>query len=498
MKLFTGAQIKEIDLYTIKEEPISSADLMERASEKIFEYLVRDYLKNKKILVIAGCGNNGGDGLAVARLLCDAGYSVRVCLIKYTKNLSVDCKLNFDRISKYEKIQKYVVEHVFELNISSDEIIIDALFGTGLTRPLENLALETVNKINSSGCRVISIDIPSGLFCEDNTHNNPEGIVKATETITLQFPKISFFYPENFKYTGDWKVVSIGLHHQIILDKPSSYLFLEKTEIKQLMKKRDKFSHKGNFGHALLIAGGYGKMGAAVLASRSCLRTGTGLLTSYIPRCGYDIMQISTPESMVITDSCQEYISDLPDLSFYSAIGIGPGIGTNELTGDMLKQLILKVKVPLVIDADGLNILSVNKKWLNKLPENTILTPHPKEFDRLAGDSSDSFERCQKAGEFSKKYKVIVVIKGAFTQIHYPDGTICFNSTGNPGMATGGSGDVLTGIILGFLAQGYRSEEAVKIGVYLHGLAGDIAAGKLGEDSIIASDIIKFLPEAFI
>ena len=498
MKLFTGLQIKEIDLYTIKEEPISSLDLMERAAQNIFDLIIKKYFTDTNILIFSGCGNNGGDGLALARMLHEAGYSVRVYLVMISPSLSPDCKLNFERISKIENIQKTVVKHISEIGSFRGELIIDALFGTGLTRPLEDLALQIVQKINSSGCRVISIDVPSGLYCEDNTYNNPEGIVKATETITLQFPKLSFFFSENQKYIGEWNIVNIGLHEQAIKETNSPFLLQESSDIGHNLKKREKFSHKGNFGHALLIAGGFGKMGAAILAARSCMRSGAGLLTTYIPACGYDVIQISVPESMVVTDSCEDYISELSDLSNYSAIGIGPGIGTHEMTSDVLKRLIQTTKVPMVIDADGLNILAENKNWLKKLPNNTILTPHPKEFDRLAGVSTTSYERFIKAKEFSEKFNTILVLKGAYTQLFFPDGKVCFNSTGNPGMATGGSGDVLTGIILGFLAQGYRNEEAACLGVYLHGLSGDIALKNLGENSLIAGDIINYLPEAFM
>ncbi len=497
MKLFSSDQIKTIDKYTIKHEPISSVNLMERASQNIFSKISELCYKGSEFVVVASSGNNGGDGLAVARLLHNAGYSVRVILVQVSGKLSGDCDINFNRLTEIKKIQKDVVKHVSEINFSNREIIIDALFGSGLSRPVEKLALEIVKKINSSGCRVISIDLPSGLFCDDNSGNNPEGIVKADYTLSLQFPKISFFFSENYKYTGEWFVLPIGLHPQIISEEYSPFIYLEDWEIKPLLKKREKFSHKGNFGHALIISGSYGKMGAAVLVSRACMRAGAGLLTSYIPACGYNIMQISSPESMVITDSCQKYVSELPDVAPYSAIGIGPGIGTHELTGEILKKLIESVRVPLIIDADGLNLLAANKKWLRNLPENTILTPHPKEFDRLAGESSTSFERFKRAALFSKRYKTIVVLKGAYTQIFSPDGNCFFNSTGNPGMATGGSGDVLTGIILGLLAQGYKPVNAAKIGVYIHGLSGDMAASITGQYSLTASQIVEYLPSAF-
>ncbi len=333
---------------------------------------------------------------------------------------------------------------------------------------------------------------------EDNTENIPENIVKADFTLTFQFPKISFLFAENEIYTGEWEVLPIGLHPEGIKKVSSDYLFIEQADILKLVPPRTKFSHKGTFGHALLIAGSYGKMGAAVLASRACLRSGTGLLTTHVPRLGYSVLQTAIPEAMASIDQHDSMFTEFPDLSPYSAVGIGPGLNKKQNSKKAFCELLDKISVPLVIDADGLNILSENKEWFEKLPENAILTPHPGEFRRLAGDADNSYQRLQQQIAFSKKYKVILVVKGAFTTITIPSGKVYFNSTGNPGMATAGSGDVLTGIILGLLAQRISPEDAAVLGVYVHGLAADLAVSRTSEIALIAGDIIRHLGRAFL
>ena len=363
---------------------------------------------------------------------------------------------------------------------------------------MDGLAKNIVQRINQSEAEVISIDVPSGLFGEDNSKNDLPGIIKANNTLTLQFPKLSFLFPENEQFVGYWTVLPIGLHPEAIAQTESDYHFLTKEFVSGKIKKRGKFSHKGTYGHALLVAGSYGKMGASILASRACLRSGIGLLTCHVPKVGYEIIQNSVPEAMTSIDSSEVAFSEVPDLSPYSAIGTGPGLNKKQETQQALKVLLQAKPGKLILDADALNILSENQDWYGLLPENTILTPHPKEFERLAGSSADSYERLQKQVRFSAKYKVIVVCKGAHSCITFPNGRVFFNTTGNPGMATAGSGDVLTGIILGLLAQSYSPEDATLIGVYLHGLAGDLAASETGEYSLIAGDIITHLGKAFL
>jgi hydroxyethylthiazole kinase-like uncharacterized protein yjeF len=359
------------------------------------------------------------------------------------------------------------------------------------------LAAELIRKINMSGAKIISIDIPSGLFGEDNSANNYENIVKADFTLSFQFPKLSFMFAENTHYAGNWEVLNIGLNSNIISSSFSPYVFIENTDIAPLLKTRSKFDHKGDFGHGLLVAGSLGKMGAAIMGAEAALRTGIGLITCHLPACGGIIVQSSLPESMVIIDKSENYISDIGKTDIYNAVGVGPGLGVEPDSQKALFSLLSECKKPMVIDADALNILSVNKEWLSLLPEGTILTPHPKEFERLAGKTDNSFDRLRRQVEFSKEYNCIVVLKGAHTSVTTPEGRVMFNSTGNPGMAKGGSGDVLTGIILSLLAQGYTPENAAVTGVYLHGLAGDIAANELSIESIIASDIINCIGKAF-
>jgi len=500
MKIFTTKQIAELDKYTIENEPISDIDLMERASLQISDWLVQRFSSERKMVFFAGPGNNGGDALAIARQIVGLDFICEVYLLNFGKELKGSHAMNWQRLIEQGKVKLSKIETINDFpEITDSDIIIDGLFGSGLSRPLDGLSAEIVQKINALERNVVvSIDIPSGLMGEDNTQNLPKNIIQADFTLTFQFPKISFFFAENEKFVGEWEVLPIRLHPEGITQTHTNFYFIEKEDIQKIMQKRSKFGHKGTFGHALLIAGSFGKMGAAVLASKACLRAGVGLLTTHIPHLGYTIIQTAVPEAMASVDQHDYMFTEFPELSQFSAMGVGPGIGTKSNTKKALLDLLEKSKTPLVIDADALNILSENKSWLEKIPENSILTPHPGEFKRLAGVSNNSYERIQMQLEFSKKYNVIVVLKGAFTSVSTPSGNLYFNSTGNPGMATAGSGDVLTGIILGLLAQGIQPENAALAGVYLHGLAGDLAVQKKSQYSLIAGDIIEFLGNAFI
>jgi NAD(P)H-hydrate epimerase len=348
--------------------------------------------------------------------------------------------------------------------------------------------------INKSAATVISIDIPSGLFGEDNSHAGKNNIIEADFTLSFQFPKLSFMFPENDKYAGEWTVLPVDLDFSAI---NTPFTLLEKKLITPLLKQRNKFDHKGIFGHGLLIGGSYGKMGAVILGAKAALRTGIGLITCHIPGSGNNILQVAVPEAMISQDIDETHISDIGNTDNYNAIGIGPGMGTEPVSQKAVHELLAKLKKPLVIDADALNILSLNKEWISVLPSGTIITPHPKEFERLAGKSANGYERLQKQMEFSRQHNLIVVLKGAYTSVSEPDGNVWFNSTGNAGMATAGSGDVLTGMILSLLAQGYNPVNAAITGVYLHGLAGDMAAERSGCESVIASDIISETGAAF-
>ncbi len=498
IKIFATDKIKELDQYTIQNEPISSIDLVERAATVFMHEFCRRYSKQIRIVIFAGQGNNGADALAIARLLIDEGYRVETYLFNPTEHLSYDCELNKQRLLGMDKIEFTEVKDDFVPPTLGDrDVVIDGLFGSGLNRPLSGGFPALVNYINQSGATVVAIDIPSGLFGEDNRNNESESIIQANLTLTFSFPKLAFFLPENEQYVGEWKVLDISLDPYIVENTPTPYSLVEEEDMAAVFQPRSRFSHKGVFGHALLIAGSQGKMGAALLSARACLRSGAGLLTVHIPQRGEQIMQTAFPEAMLSFDPHQDYFTTVPDTSTYSAIGIGPGLGQHLESAVALERILQPTGKPVVLDADALNLIASNKDLLTRIPPHSILTPHPKEFDRIAGESNNSYERFIKAQTFAIEHKLIVVLKGAYTAICTPLGNVYFNDSGNPGMATAGSGDVLTGIILGLLAQGMEPETAAVSGVFLHGTAGDLAAIYRSEESMIAGDIIEMLGKAF-
>ncbi|WP_320111683.1 NAD(P)H-hydrate dehydratase [Draconibacterium orientale] len=499
MKLFTTKQIAAIDKFTIENEPIADIDLMERASLQMTNWVVQQFSTEERLLFFAGPGNNGGDALAMARQLADLDYRCEVFLLDFDKPLKGSPAINHKRLEEQGKVKltKLRSENDFP-EVTDTDVLIDGLFGSGLSRPLEGLPAQLVQHINQLRNVVVAIDIPSGLMGESNAGNKLENIIRADFTLTLQFPKISFLFAENEQYVGQWEVLPIGLHPDGISETPSPYSFSDVEDIAARLPLRTKFDHKGTFGHALLIAGSYGKMGAAVLASKACLRAGAGLLTTHVPHMGFPIIQTAVPEAMASIDQHDSMFTSFPDLAPYAAIGVGPGLGLKRNSCRALCDLFDQAKVPMVIDADALNILAENRTWLTKIPEGSVLTPHPGEFRRLVGETSDSYDAIQQQMAFAKKYNCVVVLKGAHTSVAAPDGTLCWNSTGNSGMATAGSGDALTGIILGLLAQGMASVDAALVGVYLHGLAGDIVAKKRSEFALTAGDIIETLGKAFL
>lgn len=498
MKIFSREQLAQIDRQTRIEEPISEIDLMERASIALADWLMNHYSTSCGIAVIAGPGNNGGDALAVARILASNNFSVVVYLPVSGHKRSESCQINLDRLLDLQGINVVELTNSGDFPALSDfDLILDGLYGSGLNRPLDGFVGEVIEWLNRSGVEIVSIDLPSGLLCDDNQYNTGAKI-KAAITLTLEFPKFSLLFRENEPFFGIWVIIPFGLNRRAIEDTPTNLFFLDQQVASGILKLRKRFSHKGNYGHGLLLAGSSGKFGAAQLAARGALHAGLGLLTTHAPGAAGTMLQVAVPESMTTTDPCDDHISILPDLTKFNAVAAGPGLGTHLETQSVIRKLIQQSSVPLVLDADALNILSANPDWLKKLPPETILTPHPVEFDRISGISSKTEEeRFQTAVQFAASYRVILVLKGACTRIIFPSGIVFFNSTGNPGMATGGSGDVLTGILLGLLCQGYTPQEASLLGVFLHGRSADLRIASSSEESLTAGEIADYLGKAF-
>lgn len=497
LKIFSTRQIREADRLTIQKESIPSVDLMERAAGACVDWFTSVYNQDRPVIVIAGVGNNGGDALVMARKLLEKGYDVKSFIVRYSERFSEDLQINLDRLTAIGHEVSYIFEESQFPTISSNTVLIDGLFGSGLNRKVEGLAELCIGQINASIAEVVSIDMPSGLFSDAFTEDSSP-VILASYTLTFQSPKLAFFIPENEEYLGLWQVLDIGLDPSFLASEETDLIFIDAIDEFKSLFQRKKFDHKGSFGHSLLIAGSYGKMGAAVLAVNAALRSGVGRLTAYVPHIGYPIMQSSVPEAMCLVDDYDHFLGELPGLTGYSSIGCGPGIGTNKKTKRMIRSLLEKSKVNLVLDADALNIISESKDYLKSLPLNTILTPHLREFERLFGTSKNSFERIKLLRDMAMKYKVIIVLKGANTAIASSDGRVFFNSTGNPGMATAGSGDVLTGIVSGFCSYVKDPLVAVIAAVYVHGLAGDYGVKEHGQASLMASDITNNLGQAIV
>lgn len=520
MKLFTSTQIKEWDKYTIEHEPIKSIDLMERAAHAICSEICARW-EPMRVVVFAGPGNNGGDALAVARLLAEHHFKTEVFLFNIHNRLSADCEANKARLlAAYPKATAAtavttpgdattaassdamtfteVTVNFDPPLLGADTLVIDGLFGAGIDKPLTGGFASLAKYINQSDATVVSIDLPSGLMPDDNTFNIRTNIVKASLTLTFQQPKIAMFLADNQPYLGEVKVLDIGLAAQFARDTESHHLLLEESDVRALVRRRHTFAHKGEMGHALLTVGCYGMAGAAILSARACLRSGVGKVSVHTPRANNMALQIAVPEAIVVADSNETRIADVADSNRYQALGVGPGLGTDEPTALAIISQLRRTSCPVVIDADALNILASHRAWLQQVPKNSILTPHPKEMERLVNASNNGdAELLNQACEMAEHYHFYILLKGHHTALCLPSGKVVFNSTGNAGMATAGSGDVLTGIITALLARGYAQQQACMVGMYIHGLAGDMAARDKGMESLVASDIIDHLPEAF-
>ena len=501
MKIFTAAQIHELDNYTITNEPIKSIDLMERAAKTITRAIMDEWTDRTPMVIFAGPGNNGGDALAVARLLAEENYKVSVYLFNIHNKLSDDCAANKQRLIDSKRVGHFteVTLNFDPPELTEDMVVIDGLFGSGLNKPLIGGFASLVKYINQCPAKVVSIDIPSGLMCEDNTYNIHSNIIRADLTLTLQQKKLSMMMADCQKYIGRLRVLDIRLSKEYIDKTEANCRILEEQDVRRLLMPRDDFAHKGAMGNALIIAGSYGMAGAAVLATRACLRSGVGKVTVHTPRRNYLVMQTAVPEAVMQMDHEETYFSESVDSTDFDALGIGPGLGLVENTAIALIGQIRRTSCPIVADADALNILANHQAWMQQLPSGIIMTPHPKEFDRMAGSTSNNdYERLIRAQQMAEHIKGYIILKGHHSALCMPDGHIVFNATGNSGMATAGSGDVLTGILTALLARGYDKGTACQLGMYLHGLAGDLAAKEMGKESLVASDIIQFLPKAFL
>lgn len=488
MKLLSAQQIHQWDAYSIEREPVLSIDLMERAAAKCTDFILERNLTAHPIKIFCGKGNNGGDGLAIARLLIEAGFKPAVYILEFGAKGTEDFQGNLHRLHQDTAEIYFIQSNEFIPAIDKGDVVVDALFGSGLNRPLTGLSADVVTHINNAGATVIAVDVPSGMYVDKSCKG--ETVIKAAYTLTFQLTKLCFLLAENAGLFGTVYVLDIGLLPGFLQDADALFTLAGKQQIAALIKPRNTFAHKGTYGHSLLIAGNTGKMGAALLCAKACLRGGAGLVTLNVPATSLNIVQTALPEAM-----CSIRDEDIA-WEKVTTIGIGPGLGTHKDAAHLLKQVLDNFKKPVVIDADAINILAENKDWLLQVPAGSVLTPHPKEFERLFGKFDNEMDRVHKAVELSGSHPFTIILKGHYTLVAH-GGNGWFNTTGNAGLAKGGSGDILTGIITAFLSQGYSGQQAAQCGVYLHGLAADLALQQQSQESMLASDIIERLGEAF-
>ena len=497
MKIFSAAQLKKADELTIKNQKISSTELMERAASLVSAE-IHKRLQNSDIAIkiFCGVGNNGGDGLVIARQLIEKGYQIKVFVVNYSDNRSNDFLINYDRLKETTNdwLEYIKSEHDFP-EIDQNDFVIDAIFGIGLNRPLEGWIAKLIDHINNSKAFILAIDMPSGLF-SDRIPKKEESLILANFTISFQTPKLVFFLPQTMDYVGDLQILDIGLDREFLSSEKAKAELISKHEARLLYKPRKSNSHKGNYGHALVVGGSYGKIGSVLLSSKAALRTGAGLVSTFIPKCGYSILQTALPEAMVITDKNDEKLTNIDHEMDPSVICFGMGAGKDPETVEAFKKLLQNPHKPMLIDADGLNMIAENKELLKFLPKKSVLTPHPKELQRLIGDWKDDFDKIEKVQDFTQSHDLVLVLKGSHTFI-FGDGHIYINNSGNPGMATAGSGDVLSGIIAGLISQQYEPLAAAILGVYLHGLSGDVVAENRSYQALISGDIVENMGAAF-
>jgi hydroxyethylthiazole kinase-like uncharacterized protein yjeF len=487
LKLLTAAQTKEVDNFTIINEPIRSSELMERAAKALSKVLMEKFPNRKnKILIFCGKGNNGGDGLAIARLLIDEGYhEIKTYIADFATNSSEDFEYNLERLQLKDGLI-YYIKNIEDIDYEDTDLVIDALLGSGLNKPLSGDWEKLIRKINNLSGYKISVDIPTGMPCEGELFNNV--IIKSDYTITFQRPKLNFLLPISSPYIKEWKVVNIGLNENYIQSATSPYYWFWKGDVQNYIKPRQPFEHKGLLGHALIIAGADETMGAALLCTEACHKSGAGLTTALIPHDGLRALNARIPEAMYAN---RDQLNSI-DWSKFKALAIGPGLGTDEEALNILKTTLTHFKNPIVIDADAINLIAKNPELLDNISPNSVFTPHMKEFDRLFGTHESWWERISTAIQKAVKHQVYIVLKNRYTMIFTPQGICYFNSSGSPAMASGGMGDVLTGMITSMIVQGYTVEKAVQLAVFSHGYSGEQLAQKMY--IVSATSLIKNIP----
>lgn len=493
MKIFGNDTLRAIDKLTIENEGVTSLELIERAAEAITNEIMLRWRPNKKVSVFAGPGNNGADALVVSRMLIEQGFTPEIYLFNIkAKHINSECAQSRDRLIEmgYPNIVE-VVDNFRLPELTPDHLVIDGLFGSGLKKSLIGGFISLVRYINESQATIVSIDVPSGLYGDWNPSSVNRDIIHANLTLTFQLPRLAFLFKENAELVGEWKILDIGLSADAIRKAPTDFYFVEKSDIRQVILRRDPFASKADYGSGLIIAGSYGMMGAAVLCAKGALRSGAGKITVHSPRCGYNVMQSSVPEVLFDADSHDIVLKDIVPSRNYNAIAVGPGIGVNEATVTTLEEFLKRSQSPVILDADALNCIAKRPALLNYIPTDSILTPHAAEFDRIFGPHVNDESRLQKAIEKARKYGIIIVLKGRYTAIVRRDGRVYFNSSGNAALATAGSGDVLTGLMLGFMTQGYAPEIASLISVYVHGVAGELASEEHGIHGVTAGDVAQ-------
>jgi len=497
LNILSAAQTRHVDSETIRVQGIESIELMERASALCAVRVADILTADSKVALVAGVGNNGGDAAAIARMLKRQGFKAKLFLLDITTSISPDLEINIQRARDAGVKVKHLNRESKLPDFGQYDVIVDGIFGSGLSRPIDSGWLaDTVRAINVSKARVVSIDTPSGFFADEPT---PEGsaVVKADLTLTFNNPFLSFLLPQAVNPIGKWEVLDIGLDQKTIEELDCSHRLLTRISNYYPAFKRSTFQHKGDNGRLLMLCGSKGKMGAALMAVSAAMRSGAGLTTAMVPGIGLDIMQQYNPEAMCIVSSEEDCLAGLPMLDKYTAIACGAGIGKSEVTRQLLFDVLSSFSDPVVLDADALNLIAESDQGCELIPKGSVITPHVGEFDRLFGKSETSFERLEKLKENAQKYGLHIVLKGAHTMIADTEGRVFFNTTGNPGMAKGGSGDVLTGIIGGLLAQSNDPFVAAVCGVYVHGLAADLGVSDISELALMPTDIIDNLGAAF-